>query len=168
MNKRTILTNEVLVYAYLGMFAAEIAMVTPFLFIEFWVGVFLMFWVIFSIVVACCITERWCLMIVLDAEGILYKPLFRSGRRLKYSNYPRVQYAYYMHGNWLGAYKVHFFVLTNKRLSDEELSHINEVAPSIDLLKIRYTRRNYRKLVEALPPSIAAEIEGIYDVYIAR
>ena len=73
MNKRTILTNEVLVYAYLGMFAAEIAMVTPFLFIEFWVGAFLMFWVILSIVVACCITERWCLMIVLDAEGILYK-----------------------------------------------------------------------------------------------
>ena len=168
MNKRTILANEVLVYAYLGLFVAEISMVTPFLFIEFWVGAFLMFWVIFSIAVACCISERWCLMIVLDADGILYKPLFRRGQRLKYSNYPCVQYAFYMHRNLLGAYKVHFFVMTNKRLSSEELSHINEVTPSIDLLKIRYTRRNYRKLVGALPPSIASEIEGIYDVYIAR
>lgn len=48
MNKCTILANEVLVYAYLGLFVAEISMVTPFLFIEFWVGAFLMFWVIFS------------------------------------------------------------------------------------------------------------------------
>ena len=60
-----------------------------------------------------------------------------------------------MHGNMFAAYKVNFFVFTNRRLSNEELTQINQVAPSSDLIKIRYTRKTYKKLLEALPPSIA-------------
>ena len=101
-------------------------------------------------------------------EGLLYKPLFRKGKMIDYAHYPRIQYAYYMHGNLFAAYRVHFFVFTNRRLSNDELAHINAVAPSEDLIKIRYTRRNYEKLLAALPRSIAASVRRIYETYIRK
>lgn len=73
-----------------------------------------------------------------------------------------------MYGNLFAAYKVHFFVFTNRLLTDDELSHIHEVAPSKDLIKIRYTRNTYRKLISALPSSIAVDIERIYATYIQK
>lgn len=97
---------------------------------------------------------------------MLYKPLFRKGKQIIYANYPRIQYAYYMHGNLLAAYKADYFVLTNLRLSDDELSHINLVAPNEDLIKIRYSHKTYLKLISVLPRSIAVQIENIYITYI--
>ena len=73
-----------------------------------------------------------------------------------------------LHGNIFAAYKVNFFVFTNRRLTNEELTQINQVAPSSDLIKIRYTRKTYKKLLEALPPSIALEVKQIHDVYIKK
>ena len=115
-----------------------------------------------------CTTDRWCLCIEFYREGLLYKPLFRKGKMIDYAHYPRIQYAYYMHGNLFAAYRVHFFVFTNRRLSNDELAHINAVAPSEDLIKIRYTRRNYEKLLAALPESIAARVRRIYETYIRK
>ena len=63
---------------------------------------------------------------------------------------------------------VNFFVFTNRRLTNEELTQINQVAPSSDLIKIRYTRKTYKKLLEALPSSIASEVKQIHDVYIKK
>lgn len=166
MKKCTVFANEVLMYTYIVYHAVMLlisGMMT-------WLVDPLCGWlfpmVIFSIVVSCCVTERWCLMITFDQDGVLYKPLFRKGIRLKYSNYPRIQHAYYMHGNLIAAYKVNFFVFTNRRLSHEELTQINEVAPSSDLLKIRYTQKNYKKLIEALPSSVAIDVKRIHDIYI--
>ena len=92
-------------------------------------GIWFMLLMMCSVVISCCITERWCLMLTFDRDGVLYKPLFRKGMRIQYSNYPRIQYAYYMHGNMFAAYKVNFFVFTNRRLTNEELTQINQVAP---------------------------------------
>ena len=114
----------------------------------------------------CCITERWCLLLTFKENRLLYKPLFRKGKQISYANYPRIQYAYYMHGNLLAAYKADYFVLTNLRLSDDELSHINLVAPDEDLIKIRYSHKTYLKLISVLPRSIAVQIENIYITYI--
>ncbi len=114
----------------------------------------------------CCITERWCLLLTFNENYLLYKPLFRKGKQIRYANYPCIRYAYYMHGNLLAAYKVDYFILTNRRLSDDELSHINLVAPNEDLIKIRYTRKTYLKLISVLPSSIAVQIESIYTTYI--
>ena len=114
----------------------------------------------------CCITERWCLLLTFKENCLLYKPLFRKGRQISYANYPCIRYAYYMHGNLLAAYKVDYFVLTNRRLSDDELSHINLVAPNEDLIKIRYSHKTYLKLISVLPKSIAVQIENIYITYI--
>ena len=165
MKKCTVFANEILVYAYIVLDLIVVLMAVILWFIDP-LGGLIMLLAILAIVTSCCITERWCLMITFDQDGVLYRPLFRRGIRLKYSNYPRIQYAYYMHGNMIAAYKVNFFVFTNRRLSHEELTQINEVAPSSDLIKIRYTRKTYKKLIEALPSSIAFEVEQIYNIYI--
>ena len=165
MKKCTVFANEILVYAYIVLDLIVVLMAGIMWFIDP-LGGWIMLLAILAIVTSCRITERWCLMITFDQDGVLYRPLFRRGIRLKYSNYPRIQYAYYMHGNMIAAYKVNFFVFTNRRLSHEELTQINEVAPSSDLIKIRYTRKTYKKLIEALPSSIAFEVEQIYNIYI--
>ena len=97
---------------------------------------------------------------------MLYKPLFRKGKQISYANYPRIQHAYYMHGNLFAAYKVDYFILTNRRLNDDERSHINHVAPNADLIKIRYTHKTYLKLISVLPDAISTQIENIYNTYI--
>lgn len=165
MKKCTVFANEVLVYTYI-VYHAVIVLISGIMWFVDPICGWIMLLAILAIVISCCITERWCLMITFDQDGVLYRPLFRRGIRLKYSNYPRIQYAYYMHGNMIAAYKVNFFVFTNRRLSHEELTQINEVAPSSDLIKIRYTRETYKKLIEALPSSIAFEVEQIYNIYI--
>ena len=167
MKKCTVLANEVLAYTYF-VYHAVMVLISGFIWLYEPLGVWIMLLAISSVVVSCCITERWCLMLTFDRDGVLYKPLFRKGMRIQYSNYPRIQYAYYMHGNMFAAYKVNFFVFTNRRLSNEELTQINQVAPSSDLIKIRYTRKTYKKLLEALPPSIALEVKQIHDVYIKK
>ena len=167
MKKCTVLANEVLVYTYF-VYHAVMVLISGFIWLHDPLGIWFMLLMMCSVVISCCITERWCLMITFERDGVLYKPLFRKGTRIQYSNYPRIQYAYYMHGNMFAAYKVNFFVFTNRRLSNEELTQINQVAPSSDLIKIRYTRKTYKKLLEALPPSIALEVKQIHDVYIKR
>ena len=170
MKKCTLLANRVLTYTGIGLIVYMFAL----LLLCFLVGVEIAGCLailpmhLIVVITMCCITPRWCLLITFDEEGVTYRPLFRKGVRMKYSDYPRIQYAYYMHGNGVVAYKVHFFVLTDRRLSSDESSHINDVAPAQNLIKIRYTRKTYQKLVAALPPTTAFEIELIYKIYIQK
>ena len=168
MKKCTILANEVLLYAWIACHVVLFLSAGVVWWLYEPAGIWMTLLPICTVVIYCFETDRWCLMLTFDRDGVLYKPLFRKGMRIQYSNYPRIQYAYYMHGNMFAAYKVNFFVFTNRRLTDEELTQINQVAPSSDLIKIRYTRKTYKKLLEALPPSIALEVKQIHDVYIQK
>lgn len=168
MKKCTVLANSTLFKAHLLYFAIFFIGCTLGILMEprfsyFWIGLLLL-----HITTCCCITDRWCLLLTFRQKDLLYQPLFRKGSSISYSHYPRILYAYYMHGNLFAAYKVHFFIFTNRLLTDDELSHIHEVAPSKDLIKIRYTRNTYRKLISALPSSIAVDIERIYATYIQK
>ncbi len=170
MKKCTLLANRVLTYTGIGLIVYMFAL----LLLCFLVGVeiagclAILAMILFMVIVMCCITPRWFLLITFDENGVTYRPLFRKGIQMKYSDYPRIQYAYYMHGNGVAAYKVHFFVLTDRRLSYAESSHINDVAPAQNLIKIRYTRKTYQKLISVLPPTISFEIELIYKTYIQK
>ena len=46
---------------------------------------------------------------------------------------------------------VDFIVLSKRKLSTKELDQINDVRPSADLIKIRYKKKTYQKLLEVLP-----------------
>lgn len=168
MKKCTIFANDILVRAYLAFYCAMITVAVISWLIDSLLGTINTILVIFLIIIACCITERWCLLITFDHNGIWHKPLFKKSVYLDYSNYTKIQYGYYMHGNVLGSYKVHFFILTNRRLSDDELSNINLECPSKDLIKIRYNHRIYQKLMKILPEQMAHSIENIYNTYIEK
>ena len=170
MKKCTLLANPVLAYTAVGLVASLIAMTLPAFFIPdaFAAGMAIMGMNLIVVIDLCCITPRWCLLITFDEGGVTYRPLFRKGVRMKYSDFPRIQYAYYMHGNGVAAYRVHFFVLTDRRLDYVESSHINDVAPAENLIKIRYTRKTYQKLMDVLPPTTSFEIELIYKTYIQK
>lgn len=168
MKKYTIIANSMLFKAYIVELSILFAMLIWFWFVDFTAGAMMTVPILLGFLAAACITERWCLLVTFSSEGVEYKPLFRKGTRFGYDHYPRVQYAYYMHGNVFAAYKVHFFVMTNKRLDNTELSHINLVDPNTDLIRIRYTPKTYQRLLEALPPTLAFEVERIYEVNIRK
>lgn len=166
VKKCTIVANPYLFYGYLIYIGVVFALARICFFLDRTGGyVVLVLWLIL-VLTACCITDRWCLLITIDHAGLYYRPLFRKGAYISYANYPRVQHAYYIHGNYFLSYKVHFFVLTNRRLNDRELAHINNVSPSPDLLKIRYCKRTYDKIISALPTQLANEVMHIYTTYI--
>ena len=80
-------------------------------------------------------------------EGIEYHALFRRKKVRPYSDYP-----YWSHGRYLHvAVVVDFIVLSKRKLSTRELDQINDVRPSADLIKIRYKKKTYQKLLGILP-----------------
>lgn len=168
MKKCSIWAKAILVYGYFSYAAFWCVVSIIILCDNLSCGLFFMACTALMIVTVCLCTERWGVRLTFMEKGISYKPLLRKETLLDYKNLPRVQYACYMHGNIFAAYRVHFFVLTNRRLDSEELTHINEAAPGKDLIRIRYTRKTYQKLLDALPASKAAEIKAIYAAYIAK
>ena len=85
MKKCTIFANEVLLYAWVVCHAVMV-LVAGFIWLYEPLGIWLMLMPICSIVINCFETDRWCLMLTFDRDGVLYKPLFRKGMRIQYSN----------------------------------------------------------------------------------
>lgn len=168
MERCTFIANFRLACAYFAYVGALLVWVIACFFIDRTAGVLMLCLWLSLVVTALCITDQWCVLITVDREGMYYRPLFRKGIFLKYDQFPRILYACYKHGNPFLSYKVHFFVFTDRRLDERELSHINEVSPGRDLIKIRYSKGAYEKLISALPAGVCEKVKGIYNVYIAR
>ena len=126
------------------------------------------FALIVSIVLLLDAMRKNCTIITIRETGITLEPLFciRRQQEMPFYYYPRIHYAYYLHGSLITAYRVHYFVLTNKKLTQDELCHINLVTPSVDLIKICYSERRFSRLLSCLPPHLANELTRIKDVYI--
>ena len=72
MKKCTVFANEVLVYTYF-VYHAVMVLISGFIWLYEPLGVWIMLLAISSVVISCCITERWCLMLTFDRDGVLYK-----------------------------------------------------------------------------------------------
>ena len=90
-------------------------------------------------------------------EGVESHTLFRRKKIAPYEKYP-----YLLHGKYLhGVYWRHYIILTDRRLKDRELQHINHVAPSEHMIKVQYSKKVYDVLVEVLPPKQRASLTSI-------
>lgn len=99
--------------------------------------------------------KRWFIIMVLTREGIEYYTLFRKPVKKTYNNFPYIYIAEYRHGTLIGiGNKMKFVVFSSRRLTDHERTHINMVAPTEDLLKIRYRKKRYEKLYNAVPNNV--------------
>ena len=103
--------------------------------------------------------HRTCFVwLTISEKGVEYRALFRKKQVRSFS-----EYAYWYHGKYFHGYRyIDFIVLSNKRLSTKELWQINQVAPSANLLKIRYTPKTFQKLTEILPEKQRLQLRGAF------
>lgn len=96
----------------------------------------------------------------LSEHGIEYCALFRRKKVRSYSEYP-----YWSRGRYLHiAVVVEFIVISKRKLNTRELYQINQVMPSADLIKIRYTKKTYQKLMKILPKEQQLQLQKIFPV----
>ena len=90
----------------------------------------------------------------------LHKPVCHS-----YDYYSYVYRATYWHGSPVGiGYFPQFLVLSHRFLRQNELNGINEVPDGVDqVIKIRLTKRRYRKMLPALPPYLRHMAESYWS-----
>lgn len=112
--------------------------------------------------------RKKCSVIRIRETGITLYPLFciRGQKEMQFNYYPYLHYAYYLHSSMIKSYRVQYFVFTNKKLTHQELSHINQIISSKDLVKIRYDKKHFSQLIDCMPSYLANELSRIRDTYI--
>jgi len=101
--------------------------------------------------------ERYITWFRFAEEGIEYHIPFRKTQLLPYQRFPYIRRGGYLHG----VFWRDFIVFSNRLLTEEELQHINHVAPSKKLIKIRYSEKTKQKLLKILPPKQRATVAAI-------
>ncbi len=90
---------------------------------------------------------KWRIVVELNNEGICYKPTFKKKVVKKYSDFGYfycASYTYYTQKKYI--------VFSQRRLSDYELTHINNVPVSDKLIKIKVRKGLKEVLSPILPP----------------
>lgn len=98
-------------------------------------------------VISLCALPKWRIIIELDNESISYKPTFKKKVIKKYSDFGYfycASYTYYTQKKYI--------VFSQRRLSDYELTHINNVPVSDKLIKIKVRKGLKEVLSPMLPP----------------
>lgn len=100
-----------------------------------------------------CVSPKWRIIIELSDDGISYKPTFKKKIVKKYSDFGYfycASYTYYTERKYI--------VLSQRRLNDYELTHINNVAVSDKLIKIKVRKGLKEELSPFLPPKFLFRI----------
>ena len=84
---------------------------------------------------------------VFTKDGIEYRQIFRKTEVHTYKEYPYVNKAFYPYYG----IPVYYMVLSNRRLRDAELCQINNVRVGPGMIKIRYNKKNYERLLSIVP-----------------
>lgn len=98
--------------------------------------------------------ERYFVWYRFTSEHIICYTLLRQKKILSYEALSYVMYGKYMHGNLWREY----IVFSGRKLSTAELTHINRVCTSSNLIKIRASKRNREILYSILPEKIRSKI----------
>lgn len=112
---------------------------------------------------------RWLVTITFGEEGIEYCAAFKKKTVKPYSSYPYVYRAWYRHGGMLPiGYDAVYIVISQGKLSSEELQHINQVGISDAVIKIRYSKNVYETLQEILPDKHRYRLENSFHNEVNR
>lgn len=99
-------------------------------------------------------SRQWFLMITLTEQSIYFwSPLSKGVQAKRYRDFPNVYRCFFWNGN-----QHCYIVLTSQKLTDYQITHINQVSNNCDLIKLRYTRKNYEILLEMLPKKQRGEM----------
>ena len=93
---------------------------------------------------------------VFTKDGIEYRQIFRKTEVHTYKEYPYVNKAFYPYYGL----PMYYMVLSNRRLRDAELCQINNVRVGPEMIKIRYNKKNYERLLSIVPSRIALSLQA--------
>ena len=93
---------------------------------------------------------------VFTKDGIEYRQIFRKTEVHTYKEYPYVNKAFYPYYGL----PMYYMVLSNRRLRDAELCQINNVRVGPGMIKIRYNKKNYERLLNIVPSRIALSLQA--------
>lgn len=107
---------------------------------------------------------RWLVRIEFSEDAIVYHSAFTKAVKRSYNYYPYIYKAWYFHGGVIPiGYRAIYIVLSQKVLSPAELEHINQVAISDSVIKIRYSKRVYDKLLHVLPQKHLKQLKNCFS-----
>ena len=93
---------------------------------------------------------------VFTKDGVEYRQAFRKTEVHTYKEYPYVNKAFYPYYGL----PMYYMVLSNRRLRDAELCQINNVRVGPGMIKIRYNKKNYERLLSIGPSRIALSLQA--------
>lgn len=118
----------------------------------------IMFGALFVLIIS--VSPRYLCVITLSETAITIWVPFRKKKSFTYKQFRNIYCGGYFHGNIAGIGKiVWYIVLAQRRLSSNELNQINLVSNSEEVVKIRYSRKNYEKLCTILPSDRIRQLE---------
>lgn len=110
-------------------------------------------------------TNQWANIVTVTENGVWEGPFFRRRHFHPYGELPLVYCTSYVHGiigsPEFGPERV-YIVLTDQRLTNAERDNINLVPSSRRLIKIKYTKRRYARLLELLPQNLKSQMEAAF------
>ena len=110
-----------------------------------------------------CILPRFFIVFTMSEEGVRIKAPFTKPLEIPWTSYKSFYPATYYHGSvGGGGYYPAYLVLARRRVTTDELQNVNRVSVDDKFLKIRVTKRNYRKLESILPPKAKLVLEKYY------
>ena len=101
---------------------------------------------------------KWYANIEFTPEGLIFRAPFRKTALIPYKRihiYP----ASYIHV----CVEVPYIVFSTKIMSNYELTHINNVPNTSEVIPIEYRRKTYEKLLKVLPPEGRAMLRAAFD-----
>lgn len=103
---------------------------------------------------------RWLMILTLDEKEITFRGDYFKPYTKSYNQFPYVYIATYRHGSLIGlGVKVRYIVISQIKLTEYELTHINRVFDREKIFKIRYSKKKYDALLNVLPKSHKERLE---------
>lgn len=112
---------------------------------------------------------RWANILVLSPEKIELRSCFKKPVTYEYQEFPYIYRASYRHclagAPDIGPVIV-YLVLSRRRLSSFEKTHINQVTSPTDVIKIKFSKKRYQALLEYMPPKLSREVARTFASYL--
>ncbi len=126
------------------------------------VGVVVMFFVLWLLLMVTCflLAKQMCVRITFTENAVTIHPLFSKPVQRAYKYYPYVYKGGYWHGSAIGVGKwVDYIVFSHGYIKKDDLLRINTMGKDTDVIRIRYRKKNYDKLLAALPTEMAYKVK---------
>ena len=115
------------------------------------------------------VDTRWANILVLSPEKIELRSCFKKPVTYEYQEFPYIYRASYRHC-LAGAPDIGpviaYLVLSRRRLSSFEKTHINRVTSATDVIKIKFNKKRFQALLEYMPPKLGREVARTFAPYL--